>query len=176
MAAESFVYSVAQVRTLLAGSASIGDALGAWVLLGRPVEESGGGWSFRTASVESDLVQTASGQKLLLRDDDVVMPIKKKAGDAVLRTTVLVGRSDSNDLVIPHASVSKLHARLDLSVPSQVTVSDAGSSNGSTVDAATLGADEKRVVKSGATVSFGKCAFCVLSTDELVRLLKSRKY
>ena len=62
-----------------------------------------------------------------------------------------------------------------MSVSDRITVSDAGSSNGSKVDAVQLNGDEKRTVRSGATVAFGRCAFCLLSTAELTKLLRTQR-
>ena len=100
---------------------------------------------------------------------DRVLPLKKKRGDAPFAGVVLVGRAASNDVIIEHDSVSKLHARFEVAKDA-VTVSDAGSSNGTRVGDVAV-RDAAVVVKDGADVVFGACAFVVVSTAKLQDLM-----
>jgi hypothetical protein len=156
---------------MLASAPPFDEALGAWVLLGRPVSTSTGQWAYRTASFDQDLFTTSSGVQVIVSDDDVVFPVKKRPGATAFSTTVLLGRSDSNDIVIPHASVSKLHARLEVGVAGQVTLSDSSSSNGTKIGDAVIAEGERRVLTSGVRLTFGACTFLLCSVDELARIV-----
>ncbi|MHC4779012.1 MAG: FHA domain-containing protein [Planctomycetota bacterium] len=68
---------------------------------------------------------------------------------------ITVGRSSNNDVVVPHASVSKLHAIFKVDGPTQtVSVSDVGSSYGTTVNGKGLEKNVDRDLKSGDSVRF----------------------
>lgn len=67
--------------------------------------------------------------------------------------SLVLGRHDSCDVVIPHASVSRQHARLTLTSDA-VSIADLGSANGTTVGGRALG-DGAVVVPPGAAVGLG---------------------
>lgn len=104
---------------------------GDYFLVGAPIERDGGGeWSFRTASHEAITVPTAEGQ-LLLQADFIIYALRKDP-TRPFATTILIGRSRSNDIVLDDPSVSKLHARLERQA-NHWGLSDAGSSNGTRI-------------------------------------------
>ncbi len=97
-------------------------------------------------------------------DDRVVMPI-------VLRET-LIGRIDSNHLILDDASISRIHARMLLS-DRKVEIEDCGSTlgtqvNGELIDRATLKHGD--VVKLGA-VSFRLSAGLTSSSNDVRTVL-----
>ena len=96
----------------------------------------------------------------------IVVPLKKFR--PTFKNTILVGRSDSNDVCIPHQSVSKLHARLWLR-DEEVVIADAGSTHGTVVDGQRV--DGERTLRSGCVIEFGDCCFRFLDTDSLVDAL-----
>ena len=67
--------------------------------------------------------------------------------------------------------MSKLHARLELSVAGQLSLSDAESSNGTKVRDIPLAPNEKQVLRSGTQVAFGSCSFLLVSVEELEGIL-----
>ncbi len=75
---------------------------------------------------------------------------------------ITLGRASNNDVVVPHKSVSKFHAffKKDLRTGG-VTISDAGSTFGTSVNRRPLQQGENRPLNSGDTVLF---AGTVLST------------
>ncbi|MBI5496869.1 MAG: FHA domain-containing protein [Deltaproteobacteria bacterium] len=126
--------------------------LGLGVLVGRLPPEDADGWSFRTASVDRVLLPPqADGSGL--SGDSQVFGLCKAAGARTQLDVVTVGRSRSNDVMLNHALVSKLHARFRLG--DTCTVEDAGSSNGMQVDGNIITPDVPTPVFDGNMVSFG---------------------
>lgn len=158
--------------TLLANDAAgLERELGRWLLLGRPVSAEAEAWSFRTHSAAPNVQQIGSSH-VLLRPDDVLLGCRKRAGGTSFRSTILVGRAASNDVMIAHPSVSKLHARLELG-DTGGTISDADSSNGTCLDDERLPPNEQRPVTLGSVLTFGSCSFVLASVAHLQRVLLS---
>lgn len=166
---------VALPLTVDAALALSGDArrvlLGAWVLVGRPVVEDEQGWSFRTGALDSAVVTTPAGARMLLHRDDVILPLKKQP-HTMFPAVVLIGRSSSNDVVVPHTSVSKLHARFEPGPPA--ALSDAASSNGTTLGGRMLPPNLAMPVTSSLHLAFGRCPFQILTVDDLEHVLRQR--
>ena len=72
-----------------------------------------------------------------------------------------VGRSDDNDIPIPHNSMSRKHAMLAVSA-SSVVVEDLDSSNGTWVNGVKVG---RRVLTHGDRLRFGSVEFEVITSD-----------
>lgn len=148
---------------------ALAEALGGWVLVGSDFSGEDDQWNFRTLSVRTVRDQTESGEMLLLRDNFIVLPLRK-AGRS-FQDTILVGRASSNDVCVRHLSVSKLHARIRRREDG-LEISDAGSSNGTRVRGAATRPDEWVAVASGDLVCFGSCPFHALEPTHLGRLLQ----
>jgi hypothetical protein len=126
-------------------------------------------WSFRTASLRT-VRQKVGDSDVIVDEGFLVFPIKKtKTGP--FATTVLVGRSASNDVAVPHSSVSKLHARISIK-PDGLYLSDAGSSNGTVVNARKLRPSEEVKLASGDLILFGACPYVVLDAASLHAILQ----
>lgn len=127
------------------------------VALGDSVDSS---WSFTTD------VRAPSGARPAARIDlaeAAVYPVLKRSS-TFFPTTILVGRASSNDVVLDHPSVSKLHARLRLT-DHGFWVEDAGSQNGSSLDGEPI--TEPVVAEPGDQLQFGDLAFLVLDSRTL---------
>ena len=75
---------------------------------------------------------------------------------AVLKDEVSLGRGEDNDIVIPHASVSRMHARL-LKRNGAYELTDLNSTNGSFVDDRQIRGST--VVSNGSQVRLGDIRF-----------------
>jgi pSer/pThr/pTyr-binding forkhead associated (FHA) protein len=75
---------------------------------------------------------------------------------ALLKEEVSLGRSEDNDIVIPHASISRAHARL-VRRDGAYEVVDLNSTNGSYVNNQPV--DGSMMVSSGSEVRFGDIRF-----------------
>ncbi|OGQ11196.1 MAG: hypothetical protein A2138_06570 [Deltaproteobacteria bacterium RBG_16_71_12] len=144
--------------------------LGAWVLVGpRPLEE-GDEWSFRTLSTRT-LRDAAGKVEAVLDASFVVYALKKARPDGPFRNTILVGRSRTNDVCLAHSSVSKLHARIRADDRGALFLSDAGSSNGTSVDGVQLKPEQEHALASGARLCFGGCSLQAFEPERFVEML-----
>jgi len=109
-------------------------------------------------------------QELMFHFDDLVVATLPSLKD---RDELMVGRLPDCDLMIEDPSVSKRHAVLRWDkVMRRCTVTDHGSTNGTTVNGTGLAGPDFQL-KDGDMVSFGNAAFCFLLTDTLyVRLIR----
>jgi pSer/pThr/pTyr-binding forkhead associated (FHA) protein len=143
--------------------------LGAWVLVGPPPQNEENEWSFRTLSART--VRDASGEIEAVLDDTYVIFSLKKVRPGPFASTILVGRSRTNDVCVSHSSVSKLHARIRVA-DEGLFLSDAGSSNGTTVNGDLLPADQERRLNHGTMVRFGGCSFQVFEPTRFATILQ----
>ncbi|MDP2341289.1 MAG: FHA domain-containing protein [Deltaproteobacteria bacterium] len=129
--------SGATIADLLAlvprGSAGFATEVGGWVLIGE-VPELPVGWAFRTIAAQIPRAVRGPGGLIeaVLDPSWAAFVLKKRPGNGFAET-IFLGRSTSNDVCLPHASVSKLHARVRI-VPEGATLEDAGSSNGTVMN------------------------------------------
>ncbi|WP_164015723.1 FHA domain-containing protein [Pyxidicoccus trucidator] len=79
-----------------------------------------------------------------------------------------VGRVEGCSLVVPDPSVSKHHATLRWHAEAHdCSVRDAGSMNGTWVNAQALGPEQERMLNDGDALSFGDAQFLYLRTETL---------
>lgn len=71
------------------------------------------------------------------------------------KTSVIVGRSPKNDLVVPHDSISRQHCQIDV-VKNVFYITDLGSSNGSFIDGQKLEPQVKTPFISSQQLTLGK--------------------
>jgi hypothetical protein len=68
---------------------------------------------------------------------------------------VNVGRASDSDLSLGHASVSKIHAALQMNREGTLLVTDTGSTNGTYINGRRLSYGEARTIEDGDVVAFG---------------------
>ncbi len=115
----------------------------------------------------STLVTDEKGMSEIQRDGTDVFKIRhwviavKKAPEAPAQDRVFMGRSETNDICVPHKTVSKLHAyfQRDPQVATKWSVIDTGSSNGTRHNGLKLPPRAKVQILDGDTVVFGRCVF-----------------
>ena len=149
--------------------ARLAQDLGAWVLVGPAPAEEGSEWSFRTLSART--VRDASGAVEAVLDETYLVHLLKKAKAGPFASTILIGRSRTNDVCVAHSSVSKLHARMRID-GGVLFLSDAGSSNGTYVGVDRLTNGEERRLSHATQVRFGGCGFQVFEPERFVALLR----
>jgi pSer/pThr/pTyr-binding forkhead associated (FHA) protein len=77
------------------------------------------------------------------------------------RKGVVIGRDiDQSDVVLPHTTVSRRHARL-LLAGGVLQVEDLGSTNGTSVDGVRVPAGKRRPLQSGAMLKIGEITLAV---------------
>lgn len=144
--------------------------LASWVLVGPAPTEETDEWSYRTLSTRT-LRDAAGKVEAVLDATFVVYLLRKARPDGPFRNTILVGRSRTNDVCIAHSSVSKLHARIRISENGALLVSDAGSSNGTTLDGASLPPDVESPLASGAQLRIGACSMQLFEPERFASIL-----
>jgi hypothetical protein len=100
-----------------------------------------------------------------------VAAIRKRQGGA-LGERVSVGRAMNQDIVLRHASISKFHAYLQ-SNDDVWSVADGGSTNGTSLNGAKLGAKESRPVADGDRLTFGSIEAVFLDAGALWSLIRA---
>jgi hypothetical protein len=141
--------------------------LGNFVLVGRIPEENEDQWTYRTGE---GLPPIPMRDATSLRLDALVWPLvpqktkAPKAGGGPQQ--LLLGRSRSNDVMVVHSSISKLHARLAVG-DNNITVEDAGSRNGTFVNGRRL-MDTKVTMESGDVLTAGSVLLTLLTTPALL--------
>jgi hypothetical protein len=91
---------------------------------------------------------------------------------------VSVGRTSNNDIVIPDVSVSRFHAFLKQGHGDELSIQDAGSTNGTSVNGRPVPAQGEGVpitLKSGDRVKIGHIDLTFLEAELLIRLLRDSK-
>ncbi len=121
--------------------------------------------SFRTLAPEEDTKQ--KGQSALLDSDfsEQYVSTVEKSGRNAFKNMVTIGRSVNNDIIVTSLSVSKLHAyfRYDSEL-GMYTVTDVGSTNGSSYDGENLEPNVPRLLSSRKTLMLGGSVRCTFFT------------
>jgi hypothetical protein len=86
---------------------------------------------------------------------------------------ISVGRARNSDVVVRHASVSKLHAHFR-EADGALTLTDVGSHNGTRVDGRLLVAHRPQAVAAGSLVLFGRVEARILTATGAHELLRRR--
>ena len=157
------------VARAIADPAKLANELGGWVLVGPRPQSEEQEWSFRTLSART--VRDASGEIEAVLDDTYVVLALKKTQRGPFASTILVGRSRTNDVCVSHSSISKLHARIRVGNDG-LFLSDAGSSNGTSVNGMRLASDAEQRLANGLQVRFGGCSFQVFEPRRFAELLQ----
>ena len=107
-------------------------------------------------------------EKANLSLDMACWPLKKRTL-GLFSCTVRIGRAPSNDVVLTHADVSKLHARLDVATG---LLTDAASANGTFVNGVRLAPEKPHALKEGDLMTFGRVSIHYFPLSMLVPLLR----
>jgi pSer/pThr/pTyr-binding forkhead associated (FHA) protein len=104
---------------------------------------------------------------------DVVVVLKKSDRNT-FAGKVLVGRTETNDVVVPHLTVSKHHAffRFDPEA-GRHTLTDTDSTNGTRLNGQTVASKQSRFLGDGDQVCFGEACFTFYSSGGFHDLLRS---
>mgnify|MGYP000229643786 CR=1 FL=1 len=97
-----------------------------------------------------------------------IIPVKKPAG-AAGQDRVFLGRAESNDICVPHKTVSKLHAYFvrDADIVGRWFLVDTGSANGTKTNGAKVPGRARVSLMDGDSIAFGRCVFQWLTAKSL---------
>ena len=112
------------------------------------------------------------------RPGKFLVKIEKREGNA-WHDWYSVGRSNNNDIVLRHPSVSKLHARLDTQGPIETQsnnttglwITDVGSSEGTRVNGEPIERSDRYPIQVGDRIFFGKVETVLLDACRLYDIL-----
>jgi hypothetical protein len=157
------------------GAGALRDVVGRWVMVGQLPSESSD-WSYRTGAMATErgmhAVRTATGELEAMIDSAwSVFALRKRDPKGAFASTILIGRAATNDVILAHSSVSKLHARVRIRDDGLV-LSDAGSSNGTIVNGDQLGNGEDLALGSTDLLRFGGVALQLFETTRLCEVLQ----
>lgn len=141
-------------------------------LFGREVLEE----EFRFQTLVTDAQAQRSAEER--RSTDVfrirhwIIPVKKPEGMAG-QDRIFLGRAESNDICVPHKTVSKLHGYFarDPGVTTRWFVVDTGSANGTKHNGMRLSARARAALVDGDTINFGRCVFQWMTAKSLYERL-----
>lgn len=85
------------------------------------------------------------------RRETLLLPVRKRPGSNAFGMMVTIGRAPNNDIILPHANVSKLQCYLHR-FAGPWTLCDPGSTNGTFVDGVRLRRERGAPMSSGATI------------------------
>lgn len=97
-----------------------------------------------------------------------IIPVKKPDG-APAQDRIFLGRGESNDICVPHRTVSKLHGYFirDPRIVTRWFLVDTGSANGTKTNGMRVPPRARVALVDGDTVSFGRCVFQWMSAKSL---------
>ena len=112
----------------------------------------------------------------VLRIRHWVIPVKKPP-EAPAQDRVFLGRSETNDLCVPHKTVSKLHAYMqrEAAPSARWFIVDTGSANGTKHNGLRLPPRAKAPLLDGDTLVFGRCVFQWISARSLYERVSALK-
>ncbi len=123
--------------------------------------------------------KAVSGTEVVLETEDdqraatadiAVLVFPLRAAPGAPGDLITIGREDRNDTVVPDPSISRFHAFLKRTPDGGSSIQDAGSTNGTTVNGATVlarGAGGPTPLKPGDTVRLGQVEFTFLDAPAL---------
>jgi hypothetical protein len=110
-----------------------------------------------TTDADDPLPQITDADAFPIRQWVIVV---RKPKDAAGQDRIFLGRSETNDICVPHKTVSKLHAYFERDpVAAKWHLVDTGSANGTKHNAARIQPRAKVTLFDGDTVCFGRCVF-----------------
>jgi hypothetical protein len=136
-------------------------------ILGKEVIEEE--FNFRTQVARESSTVGSVPEQLRIRDW-VLSILKPGETNPRANARIFLGRAPNNDLVVPHPTVSKLHAYFARDQDKWWLV-DVGSSNGTKMNGLRAPTRARVSLHDGDLLLFGRCAFTFLSARRLFELL-----
>lgn len=104
---------------------------------------------------------------------DTVISIEKSSSNS-FASKILVGRTETNDIVVPHITISKHHAFFQADEEAnRYSVTDTGSTNGTKLNGQPITAKEARYVTDGDQIAFGDACFTYYTPGGFYDLMRS---
>jgi pSer/pThr/pTyr-binding forkhead associated (FHA) protein len=100
--------------------------------------------------------KTKEGQAIIVRNEDLYVSTVEKSGRNTFHDRITLGRAGNNDIFVPHLAVSKLHGYFRYDDESgKYTLSDVGSTNGTTIGGDRLEPNQPYTLESGIVILLG---------------------
>jgi hypothetical protein len=122
------------------------------------------------AGTDTPCVALRPGKMVRALSQQWIVPVEKQPGGNLFGMMITIGRAANNDVVIPDRRVSKFHAYFRQEGEAWV-LTDAGSTNGTTVEGTSVGVGDRAGVRSGAVLELSSSLrFSFLSPEDLYEL------
>ena len=118
----------------------------------------------------TELVLETENNQRAATADIALLVFPLRAAPGAPGDLITIGREDRNDAVVPDPSISRFHAFLKCTPGGGSSIQDAGSTNGTTVNGASVsarGAGGPTPLKAGDTVRLGQVEFTFLDAPAL---------
>ena len=150
-------------------------------LIGRISDNQAMGFATRVGTPSHiELLKAIKDGQEKIQNETLLLRVEKSDRNS-WKSRISVGRATNNDLIVRHASVSKLHAHFLVQAENraglrfeQLVLADAGSANGTLVNGRTLeeGEDRSVQVNVGDRILFGEVECELLDAATLHRRLR----
>lgn len=127
---------------------------GPFLVLQIPPAEATSKRSFKTIDVRPEDLK-ADHEARTAPPVAYVFRVEKAEGSGAGQGMITIGRTKNNDIQIDHPKISKLHAYFRVGIQGEISIIDAGSKNGTTVDGERLTKAEAHPLKGGEAVALG---------------------
>lgn len=148
---------------------------GLYLLATLPDEEHEEDFEFHTALIQDPTAQTeamlAKDAAELLANNRLYLVAKTPRNP--WNSKITIGRASNNDVILRHASVSKLHAFFEVRGATPTTLVDAGSANGTVVNGFDAPADEPVAVEPGSLLRVGDVECELLDAGQLHEAIRA---
>jgi hypothetical protein len=90
-------------------------------------------------------------------------------------STISVGRTSDNDVAVPEYSISKRHCLIRVDASGAATLTDLGSTNGTTIDGAPATPKKPVALKDGTMIGLGRFGFAYHTPLGFLALVQSQR-
>lgn len=146
-----------------------------FLLLHLEEDEDRAEWTFKTTTISSKRFSIAARDGGLSEAASRyrAFPLVKSAGNP-WRERISIGRARNNDIVLPHKSVSKLHAHFTQTEDGRLLLADAGSRNGTRLNSERLVEGASLEAKPGDTITLGGVTLQLIDAGVLHDTIKAQ--
>lgn len=104
-----------------------------------------------------------------------VFAVKRSPQSAPNSAAISVGRTSDNDVAVPEYSISKRHCLIRLEANGRATVTDLGSTNGTTIDGVAVPPKKPTPIQDGTLIGLGRFGFAYYTPLGFLKLVVAKR-